>query len=983
MIAGIIQQCRERATHSLEQVQTKLLPAGYSGYSYHFEVYYAHEKKTLLRDIEASDISILPIGKAPFDRAPADWKSEERLEHRQDVRGWRPRRWYASHGVGIYTGETSGQDGANWHDIEFTHTAIKEAPDTVLLCLEALVGAVVHPLIALTHDGGIRFSCRIPDYLHPDTADEKAYICYQKEVCVNIKGAKDYSVWDARCEIAEGSLLNPPVIASNVLFAILNIFRRMYHNPSFPLNTETPTKPQILVEMPDADKIARVRSGELSPLGIQRPKPVLAKSDYEAPEPFDIDNVLSSDAKVIGISTGFRYPDDYREIERLFLERSPLILNLPSSDYCKTADDYWTAEGYSIGAYWQPDTNADKIEGVPRDELLKDPFGRGNLCIDPERWQAICLAGGNANKIICAKCPVKTECYQRGHHSQYEHLARADIGIVEYKEFKTRQQILNPMWFYSVAPFFEEKKRIGILSSMYATDLFAECRIGMRWIKEWVQNWQGAALGDFAQALLNAIEISNTSKEGSLVARLRSVMNAFASVEPIIKKQMTQINIAPEGETPVGISMIEAVDSGFIDISDKKNIQNNQRVFPEDRSTYFDMLQRFFNHYKSNADAPMFFDRKIPDAKGLQFWVPPMVHNGLKKLVILSPIASKPHLEKAFPDEKVAVYDFNSAETLKNNKVYQLRSAVHSPHSMMNYDVDWDTLTASADTQRYAKITSPEIQGTPETQHRLLLHAYMDTVFQETLKNDNTQSSLFCKQIPPHTDFFSDVFTGADVVWLFGTPYWPPNLTWKHARILYGDDPKQLDYSLSIHPYHFKDERLQLLSETYSIQGLLGMLAYVELSEGGKTIVLNSALHVPGITDAPETLLFDWEDLEIAGGLDGLPETITRREAYETEAAQIDGTWMPYQLMHVLGVDRNEANRILRDDYGLKGVVPVRQEILSLMKHGKTQVKEMLQVLSDRHITTVHGELKKMRNEGIINRVGWGRYELTDETDKN
>ena len=38
--------------------------------------------------------------------------------------------------------------------------------------------------------------------------------------------------------------------------------------------------------------------------------------------------------------------------------------------------------------------------------------------------------------------------------------------------------------------------------------------------------------------------------------------------------------------------------------------------------------------------------------------------------------------------------------------------------------------------------------------------------------------------------------------------------------------------------------------------------------------MLITGLRIPEITDRPETLLFDWEDFDVAEGLDKLPEVI-------------------------------------------------------------------------------------------------------------
>ena len=182
-----------------------------------------------------------------------------------------------------------------------------------------------------------------------------------------------------------------------------------------------------------------------------------------------------------------------------------------------------------------------------------------------------------------------------------------------------------------------------------------------------------------------------------------------------------------------------------------------------------------------------------------------------------------------------------------------------------------------------------------------------------------------------------------------------------------------------MNPYVFKDERLQKISDQYARHALIGMLTYSGLKDSCKTIVLNTALRVPGITDALKTTLFDWEDFEIAGGLDKLPETIARREAFEAEAAKIDGTWLPYPMMQVLGIDRNEANRILREEHGRKGSVTIREEILALIKAGKTKLQDIVDAIPDRHLSAVQNEVEQMQNEGVIVRSVWGTYRLSKD----
>ena len=100
----------------------------------------------------------------------------------------------------------------------------------------------------LTKFGGLRYSCRVPHYLHPNTEDARLYIYkhaptpenpYQRNVYLNILGEEGHSPWDARYEIVVGDLLDPPVIAKEVLFTALDTLREALHVPE-PTGTEKP-----------------------------------------------------------------------------------------------------------------------------------------------------------------------------------------------------------------------------------------------------------------------------------------------------------------------------------------------------------------------------------------------------------------------------------------------------------------------------------------------------------------------------------------------------------------------------------------------------------------------------------------------------------------------------------------------------------------------------------------------------------------------
>ena len=992
----IIQQCHNRKHRTLSQRKTIVLPAGDAEYPYHFRVHYAHQKSALLYDFEKVNISFLPVGREPFDRAPGDWlqsnNHRDRIHNQQIAGNWRPRQWFASWGIGIYTGEMSGHEGANWHDIEFTYQAISRVPDAVSVCLEALIHSVKNPLVALTKEGGLRFSCRVMDYVHPNTVEAKAYIYRHqptrtdpkhRDVFVTVKGAMDYSVWDARYEVLMGSVLEPPVISGDVLFALLGFFRTTLHRPGLARvdrtlrdyepqvsDAENTIKPLEIDEREVSvpEKMRAVREGSLSPLAIKRPKPVLAKQPYSEPEPFEVADILETDARVIGVQTGLRHPSENREIERALLEKEPLLLSLPTIDYCKEAERYYLDKGFSVGAPWNPDHLEYMVKDIPRDELLKRPFARGNLCIDAQRWKHLYLKGGHPTETICPKCPVYEACLDQGFLSQHKRIPKTDVIIIEHK---TRKVLLDPRDTWTADVFFQGKARVCVFSNMYASDLFVKYSFKINRLTDWIKYWEGSVLGDFAHAMLNAIRINESDLTDDIVARIRAVMKTFEGAEETLVEQMCQVNVAATGSPPIGMSIKDAAALGILDISTVEHIEKIQRTYWRTEWTYWHQLKCFFAYYRRDTDAPMYFENQT-----LRFWIPPVLYPSVKKLVILSPSLCEKDLRKVFPEEKVEVYDLGTKEVLSGNRVYQLRSEVHSPHSLLNYDLDWDALGLSSVGIRFAVGAHREIEQTPDTQHTLVLLGDMDRILKDTLQNANTRSLYFYKYIPDHAKVLRTGFEGADVVWVFGSPYFSPNLIWKHARILHGDTAEPLDYSVSMNPYLFKDDRLQKLSEQYSFQALMGMLSYTGLKDSDKTIVLNTALRVPGITDAPETQLFDWEDFAIADGLGRLSETIAQREAYEAEYAQMDASWSRERIEFLLGVSTSQANRILkRLRGGRRARVPLEVQILNLLADGEKTTVALMDAVQG-NPGAVKNALTKLVRQNEIIRIRQGIYDL-------
>lgn len=176
----------------------------------------------------------------------------------------------------------------------------------------------------------------------------------------------------------------------------------------------------------------------------------------------------------------------------------------------------------------------------------------------------------------------------------------------------------------------------------------------------------------------------------------------------------------------------------------------------------------------------------------------------------------------------------------------------------------------------------------------------------------------------------------AQVIWIVGAPEPPQGNIWRQAQILFGNDEQPLRYEKDIESGLYKDERLQDIYEENIASLLRATVNCTALDRlSGKTIVLFSGLALPDITDRPETLLFDWEDFKVAGGLDRLPEVIATRQRFETERANLTTKSSREKVEEVLGCSSRQANRFLQKLRGGAPLrVPFRTQILSLLADG-------------------------------------------------
>ena len=129
-------------------------------------------------------------------------------------------------------------------------------------------------------------------------------------------------------------------------------------------------------------------------------------------------------------------------------------------------------------------------------------------------------------------------------------------------------------------------------------------------------------------------------------------------------------------------------------------------------------------------------------------------------------------------------------------------------------------------------------------------------------------------------------------------------------------------------------------------------LPIIELAQlhrlANKKVMLITGLRIPEITDRSETLLFDWEDFEVAGSLDKLSEAIQTRQRFERERDNLTAESSRKEVEAVLGCSPRQASRVLQRLRGQKIVrAPLREQILSLLADGEKKHLNSPQLLKD------------------------------------
>ena len=378
----------------------------------------------------------------------------------------------------------------------------------------------------------------------------------------------------------------------------------------------------------------------------------------------------------------------------------------------------------------------------------------------------------------------------------------------------------------------------------------------------------------------------------------------------------------PGEDLKISMPIVDAVALGVLDTTTVENIQEFPTVSSDSNWTFWHQLKRFFAHYTRDADAPMRWENKV-----LRFWVPPVLHPSIRHLLVTSPALYDEHLHRTFLDEETQIFPAQPMAWVPGNRVFQIRTHIYPRKTLLDLYNTWDVFGISETGQHIFSRIQTEIERDPNIKHGIITHVHTIRYLDNIAKNENVCFLTGFR----NREGLETAFQEAEVVWIVGLPEMGPRAMLERTQILFGNDEEPLSYEIEPESYCYNDNRVQSVYEKEIVHIFKQVIELSQLNRlANKKVMLITGLQIPEITDRPETLLFDWQDFEIAGGLDKLPEAIATRQRFERQRDNLTAESSIKKVETVLGCSSRQASRVLQKLRGRKIERPPLREQSSI-----------------------------------------------------
>ena len=284
-------------------------------------------------------------------------------------------------------------------------------------------------------------------------------------------------------------------------------------------------------------------------------------------------------------------------------------------------------------------------------------------------------------------------------------------------------------------------------------------------------------------------------------------------------------------------------------------------------------FELFFERYKRDADMPMKYDNDT-----LTFLLPPLPMPTRARMGFMSATLDETLFRRTFSSRQakrgdVTFHDTGLTQWHPDAKVFQLRTNRNpraTAYTPKGERVDGDLLSPTG--EFYWGLVAEDLKN--DKRGLITYKALLEQKETEVAANLPTANFGGLVGLDTH---FKDVA----VLHVLFSPEVPPSAVDFKAKALHGNhetEPLCFDRDEN---GHYIDKRLQQCYDDGVIAELLQAFGRGRAVSRPVIIVIWCSHYLPGITDRPQTRLFDETDWEVAGGVSNLASVVAEREAAE------------------------------------------------------------------------------------------------------
>ena len=694
------------------------------------------------------------------------------------------------------------------------------------------------------------------------------------------------------------------------------------------------THPDTYKKAKRVEKVAAVREGLILPLELRSAAPPLPKERGERvlqtleDNAREIAKAFEQSARAVGLRAGTGEGKTEQAVS-FAVNGGSVAMSLNTTPLAEQVYDRFDraeTQAFLWRSRWYGYSEKNSVSLTPIRERIRE-FERGDLlCIKPHLCKNAQDKGIPAPVAVCSKCEVHEKCRSDGYLSQTPLAQKTQVLCIAQPKL-----FLDPLHrgFFRELSKGQPSDRVCVIDEAKAHELFIECSLSKAVLQQWVRDWSGESLGDFAEQVLTMLEVKKCSPYA-----IAELVNGFSDKEiQVLSKQASRYRVkykrigrgatdkdtgqvlarhsvqfaggvsayvsidfdAYEALQDKGLPVLqptEVSDNGFMtltpaqafglgvyNLADLDGITFLPRLYEQSNWTPFQQLKVFVERYQREVDAPIWYDNGV-----LHWVIPPVVHSRVKHLVCMNATLQREGFERAFDSVPTAFIQTPPTPFKPESKGFQARTGKYPRGTLLdsvrNENGKYEYVGLSKSGKRYLELIENEVARDKSVRHVLITFDFIVKEYGKQLTETHKNLSVLSFHKMEGLDFTESGM----VFWIFGCPEVSEDIIGRRAKILYGNDDKPLNYERDKERGEYVDPRVQLCWLSEVVARLQQAVGRARLNRLANTVIVFSNVLIPDFTG--RAVGFVPEDLEVAGGLDNLETVALARLEAEQNAPQ-------------------------------------------------------------------------------------------------